>query len=416
MRLAPLLALLLAAPLAHAEGWSGRLGLEAVHYWNAPQNPAEQRHSYGSAFVEPKYNAEWDDGKQQFNFMGFYRYDPEDSERRHGDIRELEWIKVGENYELRVGVRKVFWGATEAQHLVDIVNQSDIVDDVSGDTKLGQPMLNFAFINSFTTLDLYVMPYFRERTFPGAAGRPRFRFVVDNDRAVYEARNEERHVDFAARLASGDQGLDFGLTYFYGTSRQPRYVPTPLAPGGCIAPIPLCVIAPHYDLIHQFGLDATYAAGAWLWKFEGISRYQLQAWYQSVDAGFEYTFSGVRDSATDVGVLAEYLWDSRGESASELGLGLPFIARTTPPYAFQNDLFLGARVAFNDTQSTQILAGISMDLDGRGYTYTVKAERRIGETMKLNFEWRGYNDTPDGDVIDAFQNEDSVRLYFSWYF
>lgn len=407
-------AILLAAPVVHAE-WSGRLGLETIHFWNDPLNPAKQEKTYGSAFVEPKYNSDWDNGKQQFNFAGFYRYDPTDTERRHGDIRELEWIKVGEFYELRIGVRRVFWGVTEAQRLVDIVNQSDQVEDISGDVKLGQPMLNFAWINGFGSLDLYLMPYFRERTFPDVHGRPRFRFVVDNDYAVYEANNGERHVDFAARLASSDQGVDLGLTYFYGTSRAPRFIPRQIAPGNCLVTPTACVIAPHYDLIHQFGVDMTYATGAWLWKFEGIARHQQERWFRSIDTGFEYTFTGVGGGATDLGVLAEYLWDSRGEAASELDLTPP-ITSTAPPYAFQNDVFLGARVAFNDIQSTQILAGITMDLDGRGYTYTVKAERRIGETMKLNFEWRGYNDTPAGDVLAAFAQEDYLRLYLSWYF
>lgn len=412
MRYTLFAASLLAIPFAHAEGWSGRLGLEAIHYWNEPQNPTKQENTYYSAFVEPKYNAEWDDGKQQFNFTGFYRYDPEDKERDHADIRELEWIKVGDVYELRVGIRKVFWGATEAQHLTDIINQSDTVEDISGDTKLGQPMFNYAFINGFGSLDFYVMPYFRERTFAGEAGRPRFRFVVDNDRAVYEASNDERHVDFAVRLASGERGFDFGLSYFYGTSRQPRYVPIPLGPPGSGQ----AVIAPYYDLIHQVGFDATFATGAWLWKFEGITRLQNDDWFQSIDAGFEYTFTGVGESSTDVGVLAEYLWDSRGEKASTLDLIPPITPTKAPPYAFQNDLFLGTRIAFNDTQGTQILAGITVDLDGRGYTYTVKAERRLGEDFKLNFEWRGYNDTPEGDVLNAFEQEDSVRLTLNWYF
>jgi hypothetical protein len=407
MRTALVLASLFAAHTAHAE-WSGRIGFEASHFWNAPQNPAEQQHTYGSVFIEPKYNAEWDGGKQQFNFTGFARFDPQDSQRQHADIRELEYLRVGEFTELRVGIRKVFWGATEAQRLTDIINQSDIVDDVSGDTKLGQPMLNLAFINGFGSLDLYLLPGFRERTFPGEAGRPRFRFVIDNDRAVYEAGNDERHVDFAARFASGDHGLDFGLTYFYGTHRQPRYVPVPLGGGRA-------VIAPYYDLIHQVGLDATYAAGAWLWKFEGITRRQLDDWFQSVDVGFEYTYSGVFDSAADLGVLAEYLWDSRGVDASQLNLTNPF-AQRLPPYAFQNDLFLGMRYALNDTQSTQVLAGITVDLEGRGYTYTVKAERRLGDDMKLNLEWRGFNNTPTGDVLDAFAQEDYLRLTLSWYF
>ena len=60
------------------------------------------------------------------------------------DIRELNYLLFGETWEVRLGVDKVFWGTTEFVHLVDIVNQTDLVEDVDGEDKLGQPTVNLS--------------------------------------------------------------------------------------------------------------------------------------------------------------------------------------------------------------------------------------------------------------------------------
>ena len=41
-----------------------------------------------------------------------------------------------------MGIDKVFWGVIESRHLVDYINQTDGVEDVDGEDKLGQPMIN----------------------------------------------------------------------------------------------------------------------------------------------------------------------------------------------------------------------------------------------------------------------------------
>ena len=42
---------------------------------------------------------------------------------------------------LLVGAAKVFWGTAESRHLVDIINQTDAVEDIDEEDKLGQPMV-----------------------------------------------------------------------------------------------------------------------------------------------------------------------------------------------------------------------------------------------------------------------------------
>ena len=52
----------------------------------------------------------------------------------------------------------MFWGVTESQHLVDVVNQTDLVENPDGEEKLGQLMVNLTVARSWGTLNLFVAP------------------------------------------------------------------------------------------------------------------------------------------------------------------------------------------------------------------------------------------------------------------
>ena len=111
----------------------------------------------------------------------FFRYDNADSRRTHADLREAYFLLFGEigngEWELRVGIDQVFWGVTESQHLVDIVNQIDLVEHPNGETKLGQPMVNITYSSDWGIVEFFVLPYHRARTFPGSSGRLRLPLV-----------------------------------------------------------------------------------------------------------------------------------------------------------------------------------------------------------------------------------------------
>ncbi|NQZ59469.1 MAG: hypothetical protein HRT88_18615, partial [Lentisphaeraceae bacterium] len=279
---------------------SGKVEYQQRSFFNKPAHDAQQRDSYSVSF-QPEIFYEWQDGLQSLLFVPLVRYDLYDSRRTHGDIRELFYQISSDEWELRVGSRKVFWGVTESVHLVDIINQTDLVESFDGEEKFGQPMINAAWIGDFGTLDIFVMPYFRERSFPGDKGRLRGPLAVDD--VEYESSAEEWHTDFALRFEKTIDDIDLGLSYFYGTSRDP-YFKTQLDKGE------LALVAV-YDIVHQAGLDIQYTNDAWLWKYEMIVNSGQRQTYAAHAGGFEYTFYDIEGSGLDVGLLVEFLYDTR---------------------------------------------------------------------------------------------------------
>ena len=83
-----------------------------------------------------------------------------DDQRTHADLREAYWAWQDDEYELIVGVDKVFWGVAESRHLVDIINQTDLVEDLDEEDKLGQPMVNVSVQRDWGRLGFYLLPYF----------------------------------------------------------------------------------------------------------------------------------------------------------------------------------------------------------------------------------------------------------------
>ncbi|MGD8886434.1 MAG: hypothetical protein PVF34_12490 [Gammaproteobacteria bacterium] len=377
-------------PAASGE-WTGYIAGEGRWFPDDPAYPEQSQDTNLSFSAQPEYYTRWDNGDQSLLFVPFVRIDQNDDERTHADIRELSWLKVAEAWELRIGIRKVFWGVTESQHLVDIINQTDLVENIDGEDKLGQPMINLALINEWGTVDLFLLTGFRERTFPGEDGRLRTALPVDTDNPIYESGAKQNHVDFAARWSRFIEIWDIGVSYFYGTSRDPRFEPN----GSGTA------LRPAYDIINQTSLDAQATIGNWLWKLELISRDGQGDRYTALTGGFEYTFVGIFDSRMDLGIVSEYLYDDRDDGA------------TTP---FENDLFMGARFTLNDIQSTELLTGFIVDLDDDGYMFNLEASRRLGDAWKLTAEIRSFANLETTDPLYSFRNDDHLQVELAWYF
>ncbi len=373
--------------------WSGNINLEARLFPHDALDRRQHEHNL-SLSVQPEYYRSWNNGDDSFTFVPFLRIDQGDEDRTHADIRELTWLHAAEDWELRVGIRKLFWGVTESQHLVDIINQTDLIENPDQEEKLGQPMLNLALIRDWGTLDLYVLPGFRERSFPGIDGRLRSQPYVDTDQARYESGAGDKHVDVALRWTRSLGDWDIGLSHFHGTGRDPL-----LLPGLDAAGRPTLI--PFYAQIDQTGLDLQTTLADWLWKLEVITRDTLDDRHTALTGGFEYTFVGIFDTDADLGLISEYLFDDRGDSA---------------PTPFQDDIMAGLRLSLNDAQSTEALMGVIADRRNGTRSFNLEASRRLGADFKLNVEARFFSHVDSRDPVAGLRDDDYVELSLGWYF
>ena len=326
------------------------------------------------------------------SIIPYLRYDETDDERSLADLREAYWAKEAEHYELLIGINTVFWGVTESVHLVDIINQTDAVADIDGEDKLGQSMIDLELQRDWGLISVYVLPYFRERTFAGEDGRLRTPLPVDTDNPEYESSDEENHVDLALRYSHYVGSVDISVSAFSGTSREARLLPNQDG----------SELTPFYDQIDQLGLDLQYTGDAWLWKLEAIARETQNDSFSAAVGGFEYTFYQVAESVADVGVLLELQYDGRDESE--------------PVTLADNDLFAGIRLALNDTQDTAVLAGVGYDLETSETYVNIEADRRLEENYVFELRARIFTNAEPGDTSFAIEKDDYLQLQLSRYF
>jgi hypothetical protein len=371
---------------------SGRAAAEGTFFFSDALYSSQERNSASFA-VEPEFYHEWENGSS-LTFVPFARLASDDSRRTHFDVRELNYLLLGESWELRVGLGKVFWGTTEFVHLIDIVNQTDLVENIDEEDKLGQPMVHLSVPREWGILDAFVLPYFRERTYPGQKGRLRLPLVVDVDEASYESADKERHVDFALRYNHSISDWDFGIYHFAGTGREPTML---LGSDSGGQP----VLTPFYELINQTGLDLQLIAGEWLFKAEALYRSGQGDPFFAAVGGLEHSFPAFLGTVMDVDVIGEWTFDERGERATTI---------------FQNDAMLGFRLAVNDQAGSELLAGLLVDVERSTRIVQIEASRRIGMNLRAVLEARGFLSPAESDLLYGLRDDDFLRLELAYYF
>lgn len=366
--------------------FSGHVSIE--NRWFPQTNLYRHQSRHATGFVlEPEFYFENPDG-WSFTLVPFLRYDSSDSRRTHADLREAYFLFYGElgdsEWELRIGVDRVFWGVIESNHLVDVINQVDLVEHPDQEVELGQLMAHVTWSGTWGAAELFVLPHHRERTFAGRDGRLRTELIVDEDHPTYESSAEQWHTDLALRYSHNFGPFDIGVSVFDGTSREPLFQPR-LGPDGPI-------LVPHYEQIRQFGLDAQMTLDAWAFKLEAIRRSGSQNLgyreddYAAFVAGGEYTFYSIFDSAADFSVVGEWNHDERGEDATSI---------------FDDDWFVAVRYALNDLHDTAFFASFMQDREHTTGVLFLEFNRRLSEHWSMNME--GFH------ILNA--DEKDVQLY-----
>lgn len=374
----------------------GEVELEGTFFFRDPQFGGQDRDGLSVA-GQATLLAEWLDGDAWFRLTPFARHDIADHRRSHWDIREAKLDLVEGNWSFTLGADTVFWGKTEVVHLVDVINQTDQVEGLDDEDRLGQPMLRVGYLADVGEISAFFMPYFRERTFPGTSGRLRTNPPVNTSLPLYDTDAEEWTPSFALRYAGVFGDVDLGLSAFHGLGRDPAFFFDPAQNA----------LRPFYERITQAGIDAQYTTEATLWKAEGIFRTgQRNAGFReqnfgALTGGVEYTLFGVHDSNADLGLIAEYAWDSRGDDAL-----------TT----FQNDLILGTRLALNDPEDTAILLTASVDTMDGSTGLRLEADRRLGVNWTVGLEGQAFLGLDRRTQAGAFADDSFVRGKLTYFF
>jgi len=352
--------------------WSAELGAE-WRYFNDPGEFGQARSAL-SVSGQLEYYSSWNDRDDSLTFTPFIRVDQIDDNRSHVDLREAYWGHVGNNWETKLGVSRVFWGKTEFLNLVDVINQKDFVE---GDTtkKLGQPLMQLSLVHEFGILDIYALFGFRERTFQGEEGRLRTPIVIDTDNARYDG-VEPGNLDVAMRWSlQVTDNLEMAVSLFSGTNREPRFDFNYDLNDPKLIPV--------YSQMDQFGVEMEYILEGWVGKMEMVSVDTPRENYFAGVVGVEYTFSEVFESAIDVTFISEYLWDERGADSAGF---------------LERDLAFGTRITFNDEQSTEMMLGGMYDVDTKEALYSLEASRRLGDSWRIALLAMVIGERADGEL------------------
>lgn len=383
--------------------FSGRLSAESRWFPTPGAHPDQRFHASGFV-AEPKFYVKDKEGRS-LNLAPFFRYDAADPQRTHADLHEAYFLLFGNlgsgEWELRLGVDRVFWGVAESRPLVDIVNQTDLVEHPRERDKLGQPMIHLTWSGAWGVMEIFGITYHRPRTYSGRFGRLRPSLLVDNDLISYESQDKEKHWDMAARYSHSIGPLDIGLSLFEGTHREPWLQPAQNSQG-------TLVLAPHYDLIRQLSLDAQLTINSWLFKLEAIDRQGARNLlgakenYTAFIVGGEYTFYSPWNSTMDLSLLAEWNHDGRESKAT---------------HALENDIFLATRLAFNDVHGSAITVGILQDMDYKTRWFVVEINRRLSDQWSLHLEKIAMGQVDRADLLPNETRRDSfIELHLNYNF
>lgn len=364
---------------------SGYIALDSRAFLNKAVHEGQKQGTGVSVIFEPELVM---GETEKIKAVPFVQWDSVDSKRTHQDVRELYYLLERDKFEILAGYSRVFWGVTESRHLVNIINQIDTVVDVDEEDYLGQPMFMFARFTDLGTFRAFVMPYFRTRDYAGRSGRLRGPLLVA-DRANFQSPAGRRHVDLALRYTKVNGDWDIGLAYFRGTSREPNLIQEGNE------------LVPYYQQIHQYSTDIQVTKNAFLGKYEGIYRTDSVRNFYAHVTGLEYTLYNIGEGS-DFGFVLEHLLDNRSPGA--------------PTTLFENHLFTGGRVTFNDVADSAILAGGIWSLNYGSWSFQVEAERRLFKSLKLEFSARWSTNVGVNDPLYSFRNDAHLKLQLSQYF
>ena len=325
----------------------------------------------------------------------------EHNERSYMRLDELFVQYDFEDDQLMFGKNIRFWGALEVRNITDNFNSNDLRGDVFEIDKLGAWSASYSHYTESGELSLIVklyetsqkmaadpyVYYYLPRAVPTATGiKP----------LLYDSRLKSESGDMRPSIylkysgsTDSEYPIDYAIILENGYDSQ-RYFSTMLS-----SDTSSIDMRENAYLVNKILTYNTLVVGATLFKLEAlysdvIDTQEISDYYH-IGLGVEHTLSQVYGDA-DLGLISEYYYYDRLDKSKMNDLELFEV--------FQNDLFVGLRYSFNQGNDASIVSGVIVDLAYDEQVYYLKYEGRLGESLKLNFDYRYIE--PSKDTLTTF--------------
>ncbi|WP_199610179.1 hypothetical protein [Flocculibacter collagenilyticus] len=322
------------------------------YYFNAEDKNQTVNNQFSKGIkAEAKFSHKFEHAK--FNSQVFANWNDADEARRYIDIRKANLYFRKNDFTFGAGVDTFFWGVSESINVVNVMNQSDLMESLDGKVKLGQTFVSVSNRFSNGDISFYYLPEFRAITFPE---RPSYGLpIADHDQ--YE--DDKKDGGFAARGLFYYDQFEFAVSYFKGTRRSPILMrQSPSSP----------LLTPYYLQTENMMFDGVYLSEDFTLKLEAKAGKELNNGFTTANLGIEYPSYLFADYIEEVTFIAEYVFDDRKLTAETHG---------------QNDLFIGAKFDFGDTNQGRVRFLYSYDFDYSGQYAELSYQYRLNDYVRV---------------------------------
>lgn len=331
----------------------------------------------------------------------FSRLDPYDDQRSRVVPEELYLnLELG-MVSLRAGYQMINWSATEAFHPADVINSRILDGSFENPEKIGELIGSLRFEIPDGNIEVFVMPVFAEPVLPSSRSPLSLAppGIELGDALVLERDGDLTDDSFQPQWGTkiqetiGDADIAVHAIQHIDRSQPLIFVDPTFTP------------RPVYQALTQVGLTYQHALDTTMLKLEGAYRIfdrpgpSVRASFPVprrnhvlVAAGVEQSLSLGAGSETSLLLEGQALIPTQKDYPEEL------------EPLFQHDVLIGARHAFNDEQSTALLATVIVDVEHPDQIIAGAAlERRLGDEWGLKTGVRLFSVPPE--------NEDNPVLF-----
>ena len=375
----------------------GYIGSEYRAFDN--ENSSKAKHSSAlEVNIELKHRG----SEYSFASTADFLKDFDDSSRTYARLNEIYLTKHFENSDFSVGRRVYFMGALEVLNPVDIISRQNFGRDALDDRyRIGTYMAMYEYYSDEVQVSLSAFGSERADEFGSASSV--YNIFQTNISKKLQSQNSKNSPSIMLKVQGTldeEYALDYAIGILRGYDAQ-RTFSQKLEQEQWLS-----TTAFTYNTL---ALDNT------LYKFEArVSDIDKNKEARMDDyiywgAGIEHTLAAVYEN-TDVGLLAEYYnW---------VRLDSNYMSSDSMMVLMQNDLFLGLRVAMNNSSSTEIVGGVIVDLvDSNEQSYYTQVKSRIFDTFLLDLDLRYLSPSNNRITMMSLIGEHSratvnVRYYF----